>query len=91
MTDHQNQNEQNDEFKDLNKFNLFYFIIVYIFSSFTLGIYIRKASKFEKNNKEFLANTNLFIGGSTEYREGVNNVLYSKTTHINYFISKDYY
>lgn len=78
----------NDEFKDLNKFNLFYFIIVYIFSSFTLGIYIRKASKFEKNNKEFLANTNLFIGGSTEYREGVNNVLYSKTTHINYFISK---
>lgn len=25
----------NDEFKDLNKFNLFYFIIVYIFSSFT--------------------------------------------------------
>ena len=38
----------NDEFKDLNKFNLFYFIIVYIFSSFTLGIYIHKASKFEK-------------------------------------------
>ena len=37
----------NDEFKDLNKFNLFYFIIVYIFSSFTLGIYIHKASKFE--------------------------------------------
>ena len=42
----------NDEFKDLNKFNLFYFIIVYIFSSFTLGIYIHKASKFEKNNNE---------------------------------------
>ena len=42
----------NDEFKDLNKFNLFYFIIVYIFSSFTLGIYIHKASKLEKNNKD---------------------------------------
>ena len=78
----------NDEFKDLNKFNLFYFIIVYIFSSFTLGIYIHKASKFEKNNKELLANTNLFIGGSTEYREGINNVLYSKTTNINYFINR---
>ncbi len=44
----------NDEFKDLNKFNLFYFIIVYIFSSFTLGLYIHKASKFEKNNKDLI-------------------------------------
>ena len=78
----------NDEFKDLNKFNLFYFIIVYVFSSFTLGIYIRKASKFEKNNKELLANTNLFIGGSTKSRESINNVLYSKTININYFMSK---
>lgn len=44
----------NDEFKDLNKFNLFYFIIVYIFSSFTLGIYIHKASKFENASKNIL-------------------------------------
>ena len=78
----------NDEFKDLNKFNLFYFIIVYIFSSFTLGIYIHKASKFEKNNKELLAMTNLFIGGNTEYRKGINNILYSKNTSIDYFINK---